>query len=132
MPEEEQRILDKGFKNVSQNGKITGFQVQVKTGYYRGVYLSLMEDFEVTVDTEIFKRDQIKFTVGNRTYSLDELTNLTDVRWPFPEAATLTVSKPGGLRPGLHDVQVVQKTRVSYMPVQPSVYISKKKMTLVE
>jgi hypothetical protein len=104
----------------------------VKTGYYRGVYLSLMEDFEVTVDSETFKREQIKFTVGNHTYTLDELTNLTDVRWPFPEAAILTVSKPGGLQPGLHDVQVVQKTRVSYMPVQPSVYISKKKMTLVE
>ena len=130
MPEE--NILDKGFKNVTQNGKITGFQLQVKTAYYRGVYLSLMEAFEVTVDAETFKRDQIKFTVGNHTYALDELAALTDVRWPFSDAATLTVSKPGGLQPGLHEVQVVQKTRVSYMPVQPSVYVSQKKMTLVE
>jgi len=130
MPEE--TILDRGFKNITQNGKITGFQLQVKTAYYRGVYLSLMEGFEVTVDAETFKRDQIKFTVGNSTYALDELEALTDVRWPFSDAATLTVSKPGGLQPGLHEVQVVQKTRVSYMPVQPSVYVSKKKMTLVE
>ena len=131
MPGEE-NILDRGFKNVIQNGKITGFQLQVKTGYYRGVYLSLMEGFEVAVDGETFKQGQITFTVGNRTYTLDEMTNLTDVRWPFQEAATLTVSKPGGLKPGMHDVQVVQKTRVSYMPVQPSVYTSTKKLTLVQ
>jgi hypothetical protein len=131
MPEEE-NILDRGFKNVVQNGKIAGFQLQVKTGYYRGVYLSLMEGFEVTVDGETFTRDQITFTVGNHTYSFDEMANRTDVRWPFTEAAILTVNKPGGLKPGMHDVQVVQKTRVSYMPVQPSVYTSSKKMTLVQ
>jgi hypothetical protein len=131
MPQEE-TILDRGFKNVLQNGKITGFQLEVKTGYYRGTYLSLVEDFEITVDGEKFKRDQIRFTVGNHTYTLDELANLTDVRWPFQEAAILTVSKPGGLKTGMHDVQVVQKTRVSYMPVQPSVYTFRKKMTLVQ
>ena len=125
-------ILDKGFRNVSQGGQTTGFQLQVKTGYYRGTYLSLLEGFEVTVDKETFKEDQIRVTIENRTYSIAELANLTDVRWPFLEPATLTVAKPGGLKPGRHDVKVVQKTRVSYMPVQPSVYTFTKRMTLVQ
>jgi len=131
MPSEE-NILDRGFKNVARNGKIEGFQLQIKTGYYRGVYLSLVEDFEVTVDGELFKRDRIRFSVGGRTYTLDELAGLTTVRWPFQETAMLTISKPGGLKPGLHDVQVVQKVRVSYMPIQPSVYTFRKKLTLVQ
>jgi hypothetical protein len=124
-------ILDKGFRNVSQGGQTTGFQLQVKTGYYRGTYLSLLEGFEVTVDKETFKEDRIQVTIGNRTYSIAELANLTDVRWPFLEPATLTVAMPGGLKPGRYDVKVVQKTRVSYMPVQPSVYTFTKRMTLV-
>jgi len=60
------------------------------------------------------------------------MEKITDVRWPWMEPATLTVIKPGGLKPGVHDVQVVQKTRVSYMPVQPSVATFKKKMTMME
>jgi hypothetical protein len=125
-------ILDKGFRNVSQGGQTTGFQLQVRTGYYRGTYLSLLEGFEVTVDKETFKEDQIRVTIGNRTYSTAELANQTDARWPFLEPATLLVAKPGGLKPGRHDVKVVQKTRVSYMPVQPSVYTFTKRMTLVQ
>lgn len=124
-------ILDRGFKNVVQNGQVTGFQLEVLSGYYRGVYLTLVEGFEVTVDGESFKRDQVKCTFGSRTYSQDELENLADARWQWDEPAILNVSKPGGLKPGMHDVQVVVKIRVSYMPVQPSVYTFKAMVPLV-
>jgi hypothetical protein len=130
MPEND-NILDRGFKNISQNGNVSGFQLDIKTGYYRGTYLSLVEGFEVTVDGETFTREQTKFMIGGHMYVLDELANLTDARWPFQETATLIISKPGGLKVGMHDVQVVQKTRVSYMPVQPSVYTFRKKIALV-
>jgi len=124
-------ILNRGFKNISQNGRITGFQLELMSGYYRGVYLTLVEGFEVTVDGESFRRDQIKCTFGNRTYTQDELQNLTNGRWQWDEPAVLTVSKPGGLKPGMHDVRIVAKIRVSYMPTQPSIYTFQAMVPLV-
>ncbi len=126
-------ILDRGFKNVTENGNVTGFQVLVKSGYYRGLWLALIDDFIVTVDGETFRREQIKFTTpdGAHTYALDELVKVTDIRWQWLEPAKLTVSKPGGLKPGVHDVQVVQKDIISYMPVFPTVRTYRKKMTLM-
>jgi hypothetical protein len=84
---ENDNILDRGFKHISQNGKVFGFQLDVKTGYYRGIYLSLAEGFEATMDGEAFMREPTKFRIGGRTYALDEVANLTDARWPFEETA---------------------------------------------
>jgi hypothetical protein len=117
----------KGFKNVVQNGKITGFQVGVQIGYYRGIFLSLIEGFEVTIDGETFRRDQTKATIGGRTYTLDEMETIYDVMWPWQEFAILTISK----RPGMHDVQVTVKNRVSYMPNPHRVATFRARMPLV-
>jgi uncharacterized protein DUF6379 len=124
-------LLNRGFKNVSQNGSISGFQVAVKSGYYRGVYLPLIEGFDVTVDGETFARDQIRATFGGRSYTLDELETATNGRWPWMEPAILTINKPGGLKPGLHDVEITTKLRISYMPVQPSVFNVRAQLALV-
>lgn len=124
-------ILTRGFRNLTRNGQVTGFQLQVLSGYYRGVYLTLIEGFEVTVDGESFGRDRIRCTFGNRTYTQDEMEKQADARWQWAEPVTLTVDKPGGLKPGMHDVQVVVKIRVSYMPVQPSVYTFRARLPMV-
>ena len=122
-------VLTRGFQNVLEKGSIVGFQIKVRITYYRGVYLSLIGGFDVTVDGEAFKRDQMRFTTGGRTYSFDELAKVEDVQWPFGEPATLTVLKPGGLKPGIHDVQVSETIRVSY--TGPQTYTTRRKITLV-
>ena len=53
-------ILDRGFKNIHQDGKITGFQVLVKDSYYRGIYIPIIDSFDVTVDGETLMRDQVR------------------------------------------------------------------------
>jgi hypothetical protein len=127
----EWNIHDEGFKNVSQNGKVTGFQIKVQSGYYRGIYLSLVHDFEVTVDGETFKQDQIKFGVGGKFYTLAEMESLSTVHWPWLEPAILTVNKSGGLKPGMHEVQVIYLYRVSYMEAEANRAAFKKKMVMV-
>lgn len=124
-------LLNRGFKNVSQSGRITGFQLKVKSGYYRGVSLTLIEGFEVTVDGETFPRDQIRATIGGRSYTLDQLETAGNGRWQWTEPAILTINKPGGLKTGVHDVEVTAKLRISYMPVQPSVYNFRAQLALV-
>jgi hypothetical protein len=124
-------VLDKGFKNIRQNGNITGFQVGVISGYYRGVYVPIVDSFEVRVDGESFQGKQIKCGFNGKTYEQSELDKLSDVRWQWDDPAILTVSKPGGLKPGWHDVTVICKMRISYMPVIPSVREYTAKLALV-
>jgi hypothetical protein len=125
-------IQQKGFKNVG-DGEPTGFQVAIRCPYYRGIWASLLEGAELTVDGEAFGTDDVRWTLGGKTFTGTELGGATEARWPFEEPAVLTVDKPGGLEPGFHDVQVSVTWRWSYIPVemQPTTNISKRKLVLV-
>jgi Domain of unknown function (DUF6379) len=125
----EQHVIQaKGFKNVGD-----GFQLAVRCPYYRGIWASLLEGAEVTVDGETFESESIRWTLGGTTSTLDGLAASADARWPFEEPAILTVDKPGGLAPGLHELEVSITWRWSYIPVemQPTTNISSRKLVLV-
>jgi hypothetical protein len=129
---EQHVIQTKAFKNVGE-GDPSGFQLAVRCPYYRGIWASLLEGAEVTVDGETFASDNIRWTLDGTTSTLDELAESADARWPFEEPALLTVDKPGGLAPGLHDVEVSITWRWSYIPVemQPTTNISSRKLVLI-
>lgn len=130
---EQEIIQTKGFANIHDGGQVTGFQVRVRTPYYRGMWASLIEGADVTVDGERFGRELVRWTLGGRTYTVAELERASDARWPFEEAATLSVDKPGGLEPGLHELEIAISYRMSYMPIemQPTTYTARRKVTLV-
>jgi sugar phosphate isomerase/epimerase len=124
-------ILQHGFKNLPDDSNPTGFQLLVKSNYYRGVVLSLIEDIEVSVDGVRFERSRIGFQTGGRTYRLHEMEQVSDVHWPWLEPATVSVDHPGGLTPGVHDVLVVVKLRISYMPFNPLPFFFHEKLVLM-
>jgi hypothetical protein len=128
---ERDMIQQYGFKNLESGGETTGFQVRVRIPYYRGVWASLVEGADVTVDGEEFARAGILWTIGDRTLSLAEMEASTDVRWPFDEPATLSVAKPGGLGIGIHDVGVKLAFRASYMPPDMGPWITRTQRKLV-
>jgi hypothetical protein len=113
---EKEMIQSRGFKNVSQGGKVVGFQVPFRTLYYRGVYLSMLRPATVTVDGEKFEKGQITWTIGGKTYAQADLAKYSDVNWPYLEPAILTVSKPGGLKFGIHEVELTYSYTASYIP----------------
>ncbi len=124
-------ILQRGFKNTPGEGGPGGFQLLVKSCYYRGVALSLVEGVEVTVDGEAFDQSKIRFATGGQTYTFDQMAKIGNRHWEWLEPATVYVAKPGGLQPGMHDVQVVVKLRISYMPFNPVSYTFKDKLVLM-
>lgn len=130
---EKEMIQSRGFRNVYRDGKIVGFQVAFRTTYYRGVYLSQLGEATVTVDGEKFAGNQITWTIGDRTYAQAELAKHSEVHWPYQEPAVLTVSKPGGLKPGLHQVELSYQYSASYMPpaMDPRTVTGRRKMVLV-
>lgn len=109
-------VQQRGFHNVYQNGQAVGFQVGYRSTYYRGIWLSLSTGFEVTVDGEKFPQDKIKVQIGGKTYTQQEMTKIGNVQWPNYEAAILIVEKPGGLKPGVHEVAIKGGHRTSYTP----------------
>jgi Domain of unknown function (DUF6379) len=126
-------IQARGFANVGGD-EPTGFQVVVRCPYYRGIWASLLEGAELTVDGEAFPAAALRWTLAGTTFTNDELGMASNVRWPFEEPAILTVDKPGGLEPGLHEVRVAVTWRWSYIPVemQPTTNISTRKLVLVQ
>ncbi len=114
---EKEVIQEFGFRNVRKNGQVVGFQVRYRSCYYRGVWLSMSLGFDVAVDGEKFSRDQITVTIGGKTYTQEEMKKIGNVQWPISEAAILTVAKPGGLNPGLHEVEVGWGHAASYIPI---------------
>ena len=108
-------LVEDGFQNVRQDGRVTGFQVRMRVPYYRGVPLSLVGDIRVEVDGEVYTGEQLRFSFAGNTFTLEEMTTVTRLYWYYGAPATITVRKEGGLAPGRHTVGAFAKMRISYM-----------------
>jgi hypothetical protein len=110
-------IVEEGFRNVEENGTRIGFQLQMRIANYRGYLLSQIEDIRVSVDGEAIARKDIRFSVGAKTYTLDEMETVVDNRWEWRQIATVTCLKPGGLSLGKHEISCEEHIRASYIPM---------------
>lgn len=132
---EEQLIQAAGFRNVGDDdGSPNGFQLRIRSPYYRGLWASLIEKPTVTVDGEEFDGSGIRWTLPTGDYSFAELQASTDARWPMDAPAVLTVPRAGGLEPGIHDVTLELRLRMSYIPeeLQPSIWTATRKVVIVK
>ncbi len=113
---EKECIQSRGFRNVESNGKITGFQIKIRSLNYRGLWLSQLRPATVTVDGETFTGEQITWTINGVTYTQNEMAELGDVHWGVLDPATLTIAKEGGLETGSHDIELSYLYSSSYLP----------------
>ena len=95
---------DEGFHE-RRRRRPSGFQVAVRCPYYRGIWASLIEGAELTVDGETFAAESVRWTLGSSRTPRPSSQRATSCAGPFEEPAVLTVEKPGGLEPGLHDAR---------------------------
>lgn len=110
-------IVPGTLRNVVESGRATAYELGVRMPYYRGLGLSMVEDVSVTVDGVRADPAATTFTVHGNSYPLTGLGEVVDDRWELGEVATVRVDHPGGLASGVHDVEVSQRLRISYMPV---------------
>lgn len=113
-------IVEDSLENVDG-----GFAFLGRLPYYRGLGLSMIEDIQVTIDGELIARENIRFSVRGKTYTLDQMETVYDDRWNFGEKALITALKPGGLTPGAHTLEMAVRNRVSYLPFVPTTKCSK-------
>lgn len=109
-------ICESGFQNITDGGKVTGFQLKARLPYYRGLGISMVEELSLKVDGNQIPRQAIQVTLHGNTYTLDEMETEYDDRWEFGEEGLLTVQHPGGLTPGRHKIELSPSLRISYLP----------------
>jgi hypothetical protein len=112
----EKFILRTGFRNTYRGGQCTGFQFKIIIPYYRGIFISCLDDFQVKVDGETYSLDKVSLKAGDRIIPWKQVDNAYDVFWYFGDPLTILVNKTGGLATGLHTVECGLSIRKSYVP----------------
>ena len=114
-----------GFRNIYDDaGNAIGFEFRIRTNYYRGVHLSIMNVGRVTVDGEEFLPNSglVTWIISGREYTPAQMAQDNVHFWPLQETATIRVKKPGGLSQGYHNVSLRWGHRASYMPPSMTVF----------
>lgn len=106
-------------KNTSEEGRITGYELQTHITYYRGIPLSMVNDIQVKTDGAEVPRDHIRCSVdgGEYWFTLDEMKTVTGHKWEFGEPMTVRVVQENGLEKGEHRVELTVIVRTAYIPV---------------
>jgi sugar phosphate isomerase/epimerase len=126
-------IQSVGFRNVTEGGRVTGFQFRVRMPSYRGMAASLIDGIAVRVGSIVDAGPAVPlWTFGGRTYTLQQLWESDGLRWPLEEAAVVTVPFDGGLPQGVHELTIELRLRMSYIPVehQPTIHRASRAVTL--
>ena len=109
-------IQQRGFHNLEGNGKIVGFQLNLRLTYYRGIFLSQLRPQSVTVDGEKFPKESIIWCIKGKEFTTDEMKTETATHWCPSEPAVLKIIKEGGLTSGYHEITTGYKYSSSYIP----------------
>lgn len=113
-------IVEGSLANYVEQGEVKGFRFLGRLPYYRGLGLSMIEDIVIEIDGEKVARENVRFHVRGKTYTLDQMETVYDDRWNFGEKATIIALKAGGLAEGTHKVTFAVRNRVSYLPFVPT------------
>ncbi len=101
---EYQSIQQRGFHNTyDENGEIDGFEFRFVPKYYKGYWFTQCRFGNLTVDGEVFDRDDLLFEYDCIEYSREELFD-TKIYWQFREPVIIKAKKKGGLSIGYHTV----------------------------
>jgi len=116
----DQHILtDEGCRSIWENGRKTGFAVNLKINYYRGLPLCCVDEISLEVDGEKIDPSSMVLQHQNREYPYTDILRddfPTDFYWLFGEKLRVVVLRDGGIEQGRHQVKVKLATRRSYTP----------------
>ncbi|MBQ6372400.1 MAG: hypothetical protein IJJ22_04690 [Oscillospiraceae bacterium] len=113
---EKQVIQSVGFRNIRENGEVTGFQFKIRLPYYRGIFLSQIMPGTLFVDGERIEKENIVWCLRGEEYSNEQMSGDFRTHWNPTECMVLKVRKPGGLAQGWHHLKYGFCFTSSYMP----------------
>lgn len=116
-------IRDDSLKNDYVNGDKMGFHFDVRLSYYRGHFLSVIDELSVTVDDEEIPSQDIVFCLHDKEFGILQLREASTEFWGILENATIKVFKPGGLTAGEHKIDFHMVFRSPYMPISDTEFM---------
>ncbi len=111
----QQAAIEGTLENWYDDGECTGFSLDVRSFYYRGVPLALFESAYVNVDGEVYGPDSMRVFVDGEMFKFEDMCDVTLHYWNKGYPAKLIISKPGGLSKGDHQVSAITTIRAYYM-----------------
>lgn len=107
-------VKENSFHNEVKDGEVVGFCFQIHIAQYRGIWVSLIRGYYVEVDGIAYPLEAQTFEINgkNRTYA--ELATACWEIWNYKDYATIHVACPGGLKPGIHHMKLIQGTLNAY------------------
>lgn len=116
-------ICDDSMKHIYANGQKVGCQFDVRMSYYRGHFLSTIDELRVLIDGKEIDKQDIRFCLKESEYGIDQLPMLGNVFWSIIEPATIKVFKKGGYPKGEHEIEFIMYFRSPYMEIGPDMYM---------
>ena len=106
------------FTNVTEDGKVIGYEMETNITYYRGIPMSMIEYVKVAVDGEEAPTEDIRISIDRIDwFTLKEAETVTSYKWEYGEPLYVRVLKDGGVSKGIHKVKLTVATRTAYIPV---------------
>lgn len=106
------------FKNVEEDGRVIGYQMETNITYYRGIPMSMIEYVKVAVDGEKAPVEDIRISIDEIDwFTLREAETVTTYKWEYGQPLYVRVLKDGGISKGTHKVKLTVATRTAYIPV---------------
>lgn len=110
-------FVEGSCRNVEEDGKIIGYEMETYITYYRGIPLSMVNHIKVEADGVEVPRENIRFTPDHIDwFTLDEMETVAGIKWEYDQKATVRVLQEGGLPKGVHKVRLTVCTRTAYIP----------------
>ena len=113
---EKEVIQSVGFRNIKEDGKVTGFQFKVRIPYYRGIFLCQLRPGSLWVDGRKFEKEEIIWNINGKDRTAEEMVSDRETHWAVTEPAVIKVKLDGGLEQGFHDLKFGFCFTSSYMP----------------
>jgi len=92
------------FRKAVHEGR-KGLEFKVRLTSYRSLPLSCIEGIELSIDGQAVNPSDIRLTVDNHSYKLDELRHCSNIWWFILDFASLFVAWESALAAGEHDIE---------------------------
>jgi hypothetical protein len=103
----------------------SGIAVSVQLPWYRSLWLSAVDDVDVSVNGTPVPKDRIRFELQGRSYTVDELPEQSETLWFVADRPDVVAQLDDVPAPGEPvTVEVVLTMRLLYMQIAPQRYVT--------
>jgi uncharacterized protein DUF6379 len=118
LPHEQKVLRSDALRSLTLNGEAVGFTLDVGLNYYRGLPLSAVERFQLTIDGEVVPDHLVLVELNEKLFMPEQLALAFTEFWGVKRDLRIRVFN-GGLAEGPHHVAVELDLRCVYMELAP-------------